>query len=211
MKRKILVLVLTVLCLAALILVVGCSKEPLKAEFKSDIEEAVCYYKMEFDLEPFIDKQDGVTYSIVAEQIDSDTFEVAELDVNGLKFKAMTLEDVLVTLTAIRGDEKVKSKEIAIPVTIKVDELTAYLNNSWRDAGINRSINTDEKYIKTGGSISTKVEWFGSEKSNKDRFQYFTSLLGNQVNQCFSVTAVQRTGKPGRNLSLSRMICTDNA
>lgn len=188
MKRKITITILITLFLVTLIAFAGCRKEPLKAEFKSDIEEALCYYKEEFDLEPFIDKQDGVTYSIVAEQIDPDTFEVAELDVNGLKFKAMTLEDVLVTLTAIRGDEKVKSNEIAIPVTIKVDELTAYLNNSWRDTGINRSINTDEKYIKTGGSISTKVEWFGSENSYKDRFQYFISLLGNQVNQSFSVT-----------------------
>ena len=188
MKRKITITILITLFLVTLIAFAGCRKEPLKAEFKPEINEAVCYYKEEFDLEPFIDKQDGVTYSIVAEQIDSDTFEVAELDVNGLKFKAMTLEDVLVTLTAIRGGEKVKSNEISIPVTIKVDELTAYLNNTWCDVGINRSINTDEKYIKTGASISTKVEWFGSEKSNKDRFQYFISPLGNHVNQCFSVT-----------------------
>ena len=187
MKQR-LVILLSFVCLATLVFAVGCSTEPLSAEFGEDIEDAVCFYKEEFDLEPFIKKQNGATYTVYAEQIDSETMDTVELIVNGFKFTPTLNEEVFVRFTAERNGEKVNSKEVKLFLEIKVDKIVEMFNNNYNDAGFLKEVNIDERYIRSGRKTSTQVKWFGKEVNNKDRFQYFATLLGDEITDYYSVT-----------------------
>ena len=186
--KKITILILTFLCLWSLVMLSGCNGGPLVAEFNEDIEDAVCFYKEEFDLEPYIKKQDGVKYTVTAEQIDSETFETLVLDVDGFKFTPLLNEEVLVSFIAEKNGEKVMSKEIKIFLEIKIDPIVELFNGSWKDDGMSKEANIDERYIRSGRRTSTLVNWFGKEANNKDRFQNFASLLGNEITDYYSVT-----------------------
>lgn len=187
MKQK-LIIVLSALCLMTLVFAAGCAPEPLKAEYGDNIEEAVCFYKEEFDLEPFIKKQDGAKYTVYAEQIDSATLDTVELSVNGFKFTPTLNEEVLVRFTAERNGEKVSSKEIKMFLEVRVDKVVELFNSSWRDDGFLKEVNLDEKYIRSGRNTSTQVKWFGKEINDKNRFQYFATLLGDEITNYYSVT-----------------------
>ena len=193
MKRSILITVFLLICVSSAIVTVGCAARAdadkvLVAEFKEEIEDAYCLYKEEFDLEPFIKKQNGAEYTVFAEQIDSETLDSIELEVNGFKFTPILNEEVLVSFTAQRNGEKVTSKEIKLYVEVDAEDIVKLFNLAWSDDYMSKDVNLDEDYIKTGGRTSIKVEWFGKEVSNQDRFQYIACLLGDEITDCYSVT-----------------------
>ena len=188
MKKRIALLLLAAICVASAFIVTACSKAALTAEFKEEIEDAVCFYKEEFDLEPYIAKQGGVKYTVYAVQL-NDEFDEIELEVDGFKFTPTEKEDVLVKFTAEKGGQKVTSKEIKIFLELKPEPIVAKIVESPKDDGFSKEVNIDETYIRSGNKTSAYITWFGKEPSYIDRFQYVIQLLGDEeVTACYSVT-----------------------
>ena len=187
MKKLVSYLLLASFVLTAAFSVAGCSEEELIAEYADGIKDVYCYYKEEFDLEPYIVKQEGVSYTVKAEQVDSD-MNTHELTVNGFKFTPQLNEDVYITFTAQRGDQKVTSKEYKMYCEVRVDPIVAYYNAYWKDDGFMKEVNLDPQYIVSGRNTSTKVTWFGKEVRDKDRWQYVSTVIGDEITDYYSVT-----------------------
>lgn len=51
-----------------------------------------------------------------------------------------------------------------------------------------KDVNLDEQYIKSGANTSIVVTWNDKEYKDKDRFQYFATLLGDEITDYYSVS-----------------------
>lgn len=190
-SKKITIIAVLVL-IAALACATGCGgsgDKELKAQFKSDISQAVAYLRQEFDVEPYIQKQSNVSYSLTAEYLDPVTFDPVSVDCNGLKVTPQLKENLFIKLIAVKGEQTVTSEEVEIAVDIIVDGVDKCILNTWKDDNFTKAINTDLQYIKPeNGNSSLKIEWFGAEASNKDRWQYIATVIGDDITDYYTVT-----------------------
>lgn len=157
--------------------------------FEKKIQYAEATLKEECDLSSFVKKQKGYDYYLEAVQVDVDkNFEVVNLETHDLTFTPTLFDDAFVTLCAKKGGKVYKSSEIKINVIKPKDKVVEKLYTSWKDTNFTITVNTDQRYIYKEKSTSAKYSWFGAESIDKDRYQYFATLMGDEITEAYSVT-----------------------
>ena len=166
---------------AAVLAACGQTTEKLEAKLTPEFATAYAILGEEFDFEPYIVKQEGVTYAVKAEYFDETEMVYKEIPCNGFKFTPTENTNVFITLTATKGDETDVSEQNELFVQVNVDPVEKYILNRWNDEGIAKSVNTDKQYIKGDKSnTSMKISFFGKESNLAGRWQAIFGLSGEE-------------------------------
>ncbi len=180
MKKAMKNILLMLVAIALLASFAGCNqqgsskgKSPLTVNTVQIIPTA--YLDEPYDLRDIILMEDGVEYSATACYVEYVYNEGAKqytaneqtIAVDGLCFTPTTLNETVVTITAVRGKET-SSKTVYIPTSIHAEPLDElYQSNGilgYADSGISKSINIDPQFIHPEDSVtSLRVEFNGTD------------------------------------------------
>ena len=175
--KNILLMLVTIALLASF---AGCDqqgsskgKSPLTVNTVQIVPAA--YLDEPYDLLDIILTEEGVEYSATACYVEYVYNEGAKqytaneqtVAVNGLCFTPTSLNETVVTITAVRGKET-SSKTVYIPTSIHAEPLDElYQSNGilgYADSGISKSINLDPQFIHQEDSVtSLRVEFNGKD------------------------------------------------
>ena len=124
------------------------------------------YLNEPYDLLEIILIDDGVEYSATAVQKETiyseetGEFTVSETELEGkdMCFTPVSLNNTVVTITATQGESQA-FKRITIGTTVRADALDDIYKSTgvlgYADAGISKSVNIDERYIRGENSATS--------------------------------------------------------
>ena len=135
------------LCVGAL---AACDNTPPTVELINANDMAECILGEEYDFEPNIVKQSGVTYTLEVSYLDSSFTEV-DVPVNGMKFTPDVITELMITVTGTKGGVS-DYAEVTLEVGFYGDSIEGEYMASWKDPGIAVSLNPNTDYIKDGAS-----------------------------------------------------------
>ena len=137
----------TSLCVGAL---AACDNTPPTVELINVNDMAECILGEEYDFEPNIVKQSGVTYTLEVSYLDSSFTEV-DVPVKGMKFTPDVITELMITVTGTKGGVS-DYAEVTLEVGFYGDSIEEEYMASWKDTGIAVSLNPNTDYIKDGAS-----------------------------------------------------------
>ena len=136
----------------------ACASVPLALDLQA-LDGRGCFVNEVFNVEPFIEKQEGVNYSLTAVNYDSD-FEEHPLQTEGLTFTPLYKGDVEVTVTAARGEETLDTM-VTLIANERTDVIDERMRATWADIGCTKTVITDPQYIRSDGYSSLRVNFIG--------------------------------------------------
>ncbi len=153
------VMILCAVIMALCFFAVGCQEdtqpqEPLTLSLSENIKAA--QMGKNYALKDLFVEQEGVQYSFQVSYVDALSGEENEIPISEkLKFMQEYPADVKVTITAVRGQERV-SKEISIPVVYDADIIDCLLSTGgkagYADPGVTKALCFDTSYLKHSSS-----------------------------------------------------------
>ena len=135
------------------------------------------YLNQEYDLRDAIEIEEGVTYSATALYVDyNNGMTEHEVAVNDLKLTPVDLFELVVTITAQKGQETAQ-KVLYVPVSIIADPIDQTFSSkgsaAWADDGIVKTVTIDKDHIKAENSFTALEIAFNGSSSH-----YYGTALG---------------------------------